>query len=77
MIRLKAKNGIVTYLLADDIKHVYVVLEMPDETSMIGEAKVHGVFANREHAEAQKEKLYSRHKRAGYVAVLKQKVRGV
>jgi hypothetical protein len=57
--------------------HVYVVMEIPsDDSPAIGEARVHGVFANREHAEAKKEKLYSRHKRAGYVAVLKQKIRG-
>lgn len=58
--------------------HVYVVMEIPsDDSPAIGEARVHGVFANREHAEAMKEKLYSRHRTAGYVAVLKQKIKGV
>lgn len=63
--------------------HVYVVLEIPSfcdiEKCLVehGEAKVHGVFANREHAELKALKLQTRHHKAGYVAVLKQRIKGV
>lgn len=54
--------------------HVYIVLEIPTEADE--EPKIHGVYANREHADNHVVKLFTRHKRKGYIAVLKQKVRG-
>lgn len=53
--------------------HVYVVLEIP---FLDGETKIHGVFANREHATEKALKLKTRHHVAGYVAVLKHRVLG-
>ncbi len=52
--------------------HVYVVLEMASWE----EPRIHGVFANREHATEKALKLKTRHHAAGYVAVLKQRVLG-
>jgi hypothetical protein len=68
----KSKFGSM-YIFQADVTHVHVVLEMPEE----GEPTVHGVFANREHAEDKKRKLHTRHKRHGYVAVLKQRIKGI
>lgn len=53
--------------------YIFVVLEYNSKKS---DPKVHGVFAIREHAEAKAEKLRTRHKRPGYIAVLKQRIRG-
>lgn len=75
MIRIHKKGTLVTYLIADQIKYVYVVVELPDEITL--HAEVHGVFANREHAEEKARKLHTRHHRSGYIAVLKQRIKGV
>jgi hypothetical protein len=56
--------------------HVYVVLEMPGAMASWEEPRIHGVFANREHATEKALKLKTRHHAAGYVAVLKQRVLG-
>ena len=53
---------------------VYVVLEIPSVEA--GETKVHGVFANREHAEQKALKLKTKHQVQGYVAVLTQRIKG-
>jgi hypothetical protein len=58
-----------------DSNHVYVVLEIPEDDSGIP-PEIHGVFAKREHAEEKKAKLISRHRRKGYIAVLKQRIKG-
>lgn len=76
MIRMHKKGDFVTYIIDEQIKHVYVVVELPDTINGVGEAKVHGVFANREHAEAKSIKLHTRHHKSGYIAVLKKKIKG-
>ena len=50
---------------------VYTVLEYKKDPV------IHGVFINREHAEAKAEKLKSRHKVKNYIAVLSKRVKGV
>ena len=54
--------------------YVHVVLEYP--LGVKGDPVVHGVFANREYAETQAKILPERHKKVGYIAVLKKRIKG-
>lgn len=52
--------------------HVYVVLEYPLE----GDAYLHGVFSKQEYALDKADKLRTRHRKHGHIAVLKQRLKG-
>ena len=54
-------------------RHVFVVLEYNTGKQ---DPKLHAVFSKREYAEAKAEKLRTRHKAKGYIAVLKQRILG-
>lgn len=56
------------------MSHVYVVLEYNSKKSG---PKVHAVFANKEIARDKADKLVKRHKRPGYVAVLRKRILGL
>ena len=58
------------YILDLGPTHVYAVLEIKKDPVL------HGIFKNREIAEAKAEKLKTRHKAKGYIAVLKQRING-